>query len=284
MYHSPGPIAGSSRSQPATHLGTNPAMTSAEFFDRLRVTTEFLEAIVADRGLLAGGPPDDQRRLLQAAGHVYAPDATPADSWCAPASAGGRPRRCGARTRSSTRPASGRCAGSRSSPRPTSFRPDFEARDTTAIRTSGKPSSRSTATSASRSTPTIHHFYDQLCPACAEFNFAKRTELADLRGPGGAAHRRAGEDRLPGRPQAAAGRRAADRHHPLSPRLGGALRRASRTSASGATGSRSSGSTCATRRASRRSAASCSRPATGSTSSSTTPARPCAGRRSSTST
>lgn len=28
----------------------------------------------------------------------------------------------------------------------------------------------------------IHHFYDQLCPECAEFNFAKRTELADLRG------------------------------------------------------------------------------------------------------
>ena len=28
----------------------------------------------------------------------------------------------------------------------------------------------------------IHHFYDQLCPPCAEFNFAKRTELADLRG------------------------------------------------------------------------------------------------------
>lgn len=28
----------------------------------------------------------------------------------------------------------------------------------------------------------IHHFYDQLCPGCADFNFAKRTELADLRG------------------------------------------------------------------------------------------------------
>jgi NAD(P)-dependent dehydrogenase (short-subunit alcohol dehydrogenase family) len=28
----------------------------------------------------------------------------------------------------------------------------------------------------------IHHFYDQLCPACADFNFAARTELADLRG------------------------------------------------------------------------------------------------------
>src|SRR5687767_12468411 len=28
----------------------------------------------------------------------------------------------------------------------------------------------------------IHHFYDQLCAPCAEYNFAKRTELADLRG------------------------------------------------------------------------------------------------------
>jgi len=28
----------------------------------------------------------------------------------------------------------------------------------------------------------VHHFYDQLCPECAEFNFAKRGELADLSG------------------------------------------------------------------------------------------------------
>ena len=28
----------------------------------------------------------------------------------------------------------------------------------------------------------VHHFYDQLCPECATFNFAKRTELAALRG------------------------------------------------------------------------------------------------------
>jgi NAD(P)-dependent dehydrogenase (short-subunit alcohol dehydrogenase family) len=28
----------------------------------------------------------------------------------------------------------------------------------------------------------LHHFYDQLCPSCAEANFAARTELADLRG------------------------------------------------------------------------------------------------------
>ncbi len=28
----------------------------------------------------------------------------------------------------------------------------------------------------------VHHFYDQLCPACAKFNYAKRSELADLSG------------------------------------------------------------------------------------------------------
>jgi NAD(P)-dependent dehydrogenase (short-subunit alcohol dehydrogenase family) len=28
----------------------------------------------------------------------------------------------------------------------------------------------------------IHHFYDHLCPPCAELNYAKRSELADLRG------------------------------------------------------------------------------------------------------
>ena len=28
----------------------------------------------------------------------------------------------------------------------------------------------------------IHHFYDQMCPGCGDFNFAKRNELADLRG------------------------------------------------------------------------------------------------------
>ena len=28
----------------------------------------------------------------------------------------------------------------------------------------------------------VHHFYDQMCPACAEFNYAKRSETADLSG------------------------------------------------------------------------------------------------------
>ena len=70
--------------------------------------------------------------------------------------------------------------------------------------------------------------------------------------PGGAAHRRAGEDRVPGRHQAAAGRRIAHRHHPVPARRRPPLQPARRTSTSGAIGSRSTASTCGTRRAWRR--------------------------------
>src|SRR5215217_7211550 len=46
------------------------------FLERLRAATNLLEAIAADRGLLAGVPPEDRHRLLNAAGQVYVPDAT----------------------------------------------------------------------------------------------------------------------------------------------------------------------------------------------------------------
>ena len=130
----------------------------------------------------------------------------------------------------------------------------------------------------------VHHFYDQLCPPCAELNFAKRTETADLRGR--VALLTGGRVKIgyqAGIKLLRAGARA-DRHDALPARRRAALRRRSPTSTSGATGSRSSGSTCATRRASRRSAATSTRRATGSTSSSTTRARPCAARPTSTAT
>ncbi len=52
-----------------------PPTTDAAFLAELRAATELLERIVSDRTLLAGIPADDRTRLLQAAGHVYAPDA-----------------------------------------------------------------------------------------------------------------------------------------------------------------------------------------------------------------
>src|SRR5829696_3082360 len=51
------------------------ASPDAVFLDRVRAVTTLLEEIVTDRALLAQLPADDRQRLLQAAGHVYAPDA-----------------------------------------------------------------------------------------------------------------------------------------------------------------------------------------------------------------
>ena len=158
--------------------------TDPAFLARLRAATALLEELVADRALLVGVPPDDQRRLLQAAGHVYSPDAArpppPGARHDARAQGDQGPPRGRER---STPPASAPCAASRSTPAPTSSR----RRSSSSARwpttpTSASRSSRSTATSARGSSPSIHHFYDQLCPPCAEFNYAKRTETADLTG------------------------------------------------------------------------------------------------------
>ena len=99
----------------------------------------------------------------------------------------------------------------------------------------------------------MHHFYDQLCPACAALNYEKRTESADLRGrvailTGGRVKigYQAGIKLL----RAGAALIVTTRF-PATPR---SATRASPTSTSGATGSRSSASTSGTRRASRRSA------------------------------
>ena len=70
----------------------------------------------------------------------------------------------------------------------------------------------------------MHYFYDQMCGACGDFNFAKRSQTADLSRTRGADHRRSRQDRLPGRDHAAPCRRARDRDDALSARCGAALR------------------------------------------------------------
>ena len=130
-----------------------------------------------------------------------------------PTAAQGRARQD--RRASCTRPASARCGASRSShaervsaglghrriPRPETIRRVQSPSPTASAR---RRRNCSTATSASRSTRVIHHFYDQLCPPCAEFNFAQAHRARRPARPRGAAHRRPREDRLSGRPQAAA--------------------------------------------------------------------------------
>jgi NAD(P)-dependent dehydrogenase (short-subunit alcohol dehydrogenase family) len=155
---------------------------TAAFLERLRAATELLDSIVSDRSLLAQVPPDDRRRLLQAAGHVYAPDAV---SRRRLVRAGIR-RRKAEKVESENRVLNG--TGIRTLRRqPVFTSPNVFPPAGLELREVADPEFREAVepqhcyVCKSRFT-VVHHFYDQLCPPCAAFNFAKRTELADLRG------------------------------------------------------------------------------------------------------
>jgi NAD(P)-dependent dehydrogenase (short-subunit alcohol dehydrogenase family) len=184
--------------------------------ERLRDATELLESIAADRSVLAGVPDEERARLLQAVALVYHPDRVERRRM---AKATVKQRRA-ARVRETEQARVE--TGIRELRRkpvfhtPNVFPPEsFEPRD---IHEAGPPSfpSRSLAEPAlqdpdncgagpagacegSEGGPAIatepqhcyvckqhysviHHFYDQMCPDCAAFNFRKRSELADLHG------------------------------------------------------------------------------------------------------
>ena len=172
--------------------------------ERLRETIELLESIAADRSVLAGVPEEERKRLLQAVAHVYSPDRVERR----------RMAKIVDRQRKAARVKGDQGVlhetGIRSLRRkpvfhtpnvfPTvSIADGFQPQDIHDTRTP-EPRAQSTEPKAQSPEPKaqsrelqhcyvckqkytlIHHFYDQLCPSCAEVNFRKRTELADLSG------------------------------------------------------------------------------------------------------
>lgn len=154
---------------------------------RLRQTIEMVEAIARDRRLLAAISPDERKRLLIAIGTVFNPDQAERR----------RLVKAVSRLRKVER-----------------IRRDEQARAGTGIRElrrkpvfttpnvfpppatdQGEPLADAAAPEArphladerhcyvcKNHFTQVHQFYDQLCPMCAELNFWKRTELADLTG------------------------------------------------------------------------------------------------------
>ena len=165
--------------------GVDPALS-----DRVRDATELLETIAADRGILARVPEVLRRRLHQAAGEVYVPD-TAARRQMVKAIV--RRRKAEKTERDERRLAE---RGIRKLRRqtvfttPNVFPPErFEQVDVTdsAARrlgglAEGPSDERRHCYVCKRDYYELHHFYDQLCPECAAFNWFKRTELADLSG------------------------------------------------------------------------------------------------------
>jgi NAD(P)-dependent dehydrogenase (short-subunit alcohol dehydrogenase family) len=150
--------------------------------ERLRSAADLLEAVVADRGLLARVPSEDRHRLLNAAGQVYVPD-TAARRQLVKATI----RQRKAAKVKHEEGILGR-TGIRALRRQTVFTTpnffppaDFQPNDTHGLLQS-QAVERQHCYVCKQSFSTIHHFYDQLCPSCAELNYFKRTELADLHG------------------------------------------------------------------------------------------------------
>jgi len=157
--------------------------SSAVLAARLRAATEALESAAADRALLAGLTTEERTRLLKAAGDIYCPDVSE------------RRRLVKARVRQRKAEKLRRDQGllgetgirklrrqkvftTPNLPPPPDIEPQ-EIPDEPDFREVVEPQNCYTC---KRDYSAIHHFYDQLCPACAELNYRKRTELADLRG------------------------------------------------------------------------------------------------------
>ncbi len=162
--------------------------STPSFADRLRATTEFLESIAADRRELEGLPDDDRRRFLRAMSLVRGPASR------------SRRRLAKATAREEIAARVSRDRGIRSDTgirtlrrrpvftTPNVFPPEnFEPHDIPPHLGSwklgvGSSEDPQTCYICKAKYSTIHHFYDQLCQECAQLNFAKRTELADLHG------------------------------------------------------------------------------------------------------
>ncbi len=166
-------------SEPVTDKSaTNPALA-----ERLRAAAEVLEAAAADRTLLSTLSIEERTRLLQAAGKIYCPDVSE------------RRRLVKAKVRARKQEKTERDQGVLNQTGIRKLRaqsvfttPNFhlpegadqqEDVDDPDFREVVEPQN---CYVCKQDYAQIHHFYDQLCPACAELNFRKRTETADLRG------------------------------------------------------------------------------------------------------
>ncbi|MEO5596165.1 MAG: oxidoreductase, partial [Lysobacteraceae bacterium] len=152
--------------------------------DQVRTATELLESFATDRALFERLPEADRQRLHEAVGKFYHPD---------PALRR-RKRRQALRERNAeqvaTEEAVLHATGIRELRRrpvfttpnvfpPEGFVQDDVEQDEPEIREAIEPQH---CYVCKQKYLRIHHFYDQLCPTCADFNFAKRTETADLHG------------------------------------------------------------------------------------------------------
>ena len=177
--------------RPARVPDTLNLMSPTGILERLRSTTEFLTSIAGDRSVLDGVAPEERQRFLQAVALVYSPDRVERR----------RMAKAAARDRKAVRVKDDQAKRTQTGIQtlrrkpifhtPNVFPPenvqtdvDDEARAHGSYVVSGfsRTDEFQHCYVCKKKYTQIHHFYDQMCLECAELNFAKRTELADLHG------------------------------------------------------------------------------------------------------
>ena len=150
--------------------------------ERLKAAADVLEEIVADRSLLRELPLEERTRLLAAAGDVHNPDVVQRRRFNKVVRREKKAARAG---RDESVLAETGIRLHRAKPvftTPNVFVPgEFEQLDVDEAEFREVVEPQHCYVCKERYQD-IHFFYDQLCPACAAFNYRKRTETADLSG------------------------------------------------------------------------------------------------------
>jgi NAD(P)-dependent dehydrogenase (short-subunit alcohol dehydrogenase family) len=153
--------------------------------ERVRLTLELLEELAVDRSLLEAISPEERERFLQALARVYSPDRIERRKL---SKAAARERRAARAKSDDERLHETGIRALRRKPvfsTPNVFAPkSFEPEDRHRAEEEPAPRVEDTRFCYVCKQPfeALHHFYDQLCPPCAAFNFQKRDEQADLTG------------------------------------------------------------------------------------------------------
>jgi len=151
--------------------------------ERMQAAAELLESIAGNRELLAGISEAERTRLLAAAGRISRPDAVARRQLV---KATKRQRKAGKSQRAEK---ALNQTGIRKLRRQTVFTTPnvFPPAGFKQIEIENDPDFHEAIEEQNcyickQDYSAIHHFYDQLCPQCAELNWIKRTETTDLRG------------------------------------------------------------------------------------------------------
>ena len=163
------------------HPETSESTIDIALQTRVRETAQLLEEIGRDRGMLARVSAEDRKRILNAVGVVFSPD-LPARR---------RLRKEAIKQQKASVVRHEDRVYAETGIRKLRREPVFTTPNVFPPASPGAMDDEPHIAELSESIhcyvckrhfTAIHHFYDQLCPECAQFNFVKRTELADLRG------------------------------------------------------------------------------------------------------